>query len=216
MDIFFFDFDGVLADSVAVKTVAFGRLFEEFGTDIRDRVVAHHLENGGMSRFDKFHHYYSEFLGRELDDEGMKLLCERFSALVVDEVVRSAEIPGANSFVSEAAEIAPCYIVSATPEDEIREIVKRRGLDRFFAGICGSPTKKSEHVAAILEECSADPARCVFFGDAMSDLQAAESCGVPFVGILPHKNAPLLRERADIRWVHDFTELLARDFVKKD
>jgi len=38
----FFDFDGVLADSVEVKTDAFSKLFEKFGPEIQAKVVEHH------------------------------------------------------------------------------------------------------------------------------------------------------------------------------
>ncbi|MEE9509964.1 MAG: HAD hydrolase-like protein [Candidatus Bathyarchaeia archaeon] len=50
---FFFDFDGVLADSVEVKTRAFAKLFESYGPEIQARVVEHHRKNGGMTRKDK-------------------------------------------------------------------------------------------------------------------------------------------------------------------
>ena len=35
----FFDFDGVLADSVEVKTNAFAKLFEKFGSEIQAKVL---------------------------------------------------------------------------------------------------------------------------------------------------------------------------------
>ncbi len=65
---FFFDFDGILADSVEVKTRAFAKLFESYGPEIQARVVEHHRKNGGMTRKDKFRHYYAEFLKSPLDD----------------------------------------------------------------------------------------------------------------------------------------------------
>jgi len=42
-----FDFDGVLAESVGVKTKAYARLFEEHGEGVVSRVVDYHLKNGG-------------------------------------------------------------------------------------------------------------------------------------------------------------------------
>lgn len=206
-DAFFFDFDGVLADSVSVKTAAFGKLFLEFGEDISSKVVAHHLENGGMSRFDKFRHYYIEFLGREMTPVIMDSLCQRFSQLVVDEVVASAEIPGAGEFLERWSQRVPCYVISATPQEEIELIVERRGMLCHFAQVLGSPTRKGEHVAEILRRDSCAPSACVFFGDAMSDLKAAESCGVPFVGIAPDDQSSLIVARPDIVWFHDFIEL---------
>lgn len=206
-DILFFDFDGVLADSVTVKTVAFGKLFEEHGEAVREKVVAHHLANGGMSRFDKFRHYYEAFLGKELGEEGMRQLCDRFSALVVDEVVASAEIPGAGDFLETWAHRIPCYVVSATPHEEIRSIVERRGMAQYFQDVLGAPVKKADHVHAVLDATGADPARCLFIGDAMSDLRAAETCGVPFLGVVPEEGSALIEARPDIRSVRDLRQM---------
>ena len=57
-----FDFDGVLADSVNIKANAFAELYSPYGSEIVERVVTHHLANGGMSRFDKFNYYHNVYL----------------------------------------------------------------------------------------------------------------------------------------------------------
>ena len=49
-----FDFDGVIAESVNVKTEAFASLYEPYGKDVVNKVEQHHLANGGVSRFEKF------------------------------------------------------------------------------------------------------------------------------------------------------------------
>ena len=58
----FFDFDGVILDSVDVKTKAFGKMFEAYGSDVQKEVVQYHLENCGVSRFEKFRYYYENIL----------------------------------------------------------------------------------------------------------------------------------------------------------
>ena len=52
-----FDFDGVILESVSVKTAAFRQLFS-FAPEHVDEIVQYHLDNGGMSRFDKFRYIY--------------------------------------------------------------------------------------------------------------------------------------------------------------
>ena len=59
---FFFDFDGVLADTVEVKTRAFAHIFEPFGAAVRDKVIEHHRNNSGVPRADKFRYYFEHFL----------------------------------------------------------------------------------------------------------------------------------------------------------
>ena len=50
----FFDFDGVLVESVDIKTTAFARLYAGHGEPVADAVVAYHRQNMGTSRFVKF------------------------------------------------------------------------------------------------------------------------------------------------------------------
>ena len=57
VDAIVFDFDGVLVESVHVKGEAFYQLYEGQGQEIQEKVLAHHLAHGGVSRFDKIKHY---------------------------------------------------------------------------------------------------------------------------------------------------------------
>lgn len=204
-----FDFDGVLADSVNVKTNAFAALFEKYGKDIQQKVIDHHRSHGGMTRVEKFKHYYKEFLKKSVDDKGLKLLCDRFSLLVVDKVVDAPEIPGAEDFLKLCCDNSIlCFVNSATPNIEIRKIVQRRGLDEYFKEVLGSSMSKTENLVLILEMYSLDKKYSLFFGDASSDYEAATASGVDFVGILPNKNAPLLKMAPEIRWARNFVELV--------
>ena len=139
---FFFDFDGVLADSVEVKTRAFAKLFERYGPAIAAKVVEHHRNNGGMTRVDKFYHYYREFLGKPLDDAELQRLCGDFSRLVMDEVVSAPEIPGAENFLKKWHNKAKYFVVSATPDEEISQIVRQRRLEVYFREVLGSSKSK--------------------------------------------------------------------------
>jgi beta-phosphoglucomutase-like phosphatase (HAD superfamily) len=204
----FFDFDGVLADSLEVKTLAFARLFEPYGPEIVAKVVDHHRSHGGVTRVDKFYHYYREFLHRPLDAEGLSGLCQQFARLVVDEVVGAPEIPGAEAFLRSLPRELPCFVVSAAPEEEVHEIVQRRGWAGYFRELRGAPTKKSENLKSLLEKYGFTPARCLFFGDAESDYVAARTCGVNFLGIVPGPGAPLLKVAPEIEWRRDFIGLV--------
>jgi phosphoglycolate phosphatase-like HAD superfamily hydrolase len=201
----FFDFDGVLVDSVEVKTRAFGRLFEPFGQEIMAKVVDHHRLNSGVTRVDKFRHYYREFLQKPLAEEELAELCCRFAQLVVDEVVAAPEIPGAEAFLRAVVGHLPCFVVSAAPENEVREIVQRRGWTQYFREVRGAPRSKRENLEILVGKYSLNPRQCWFFGDAESDYRAAHVCGVHFLGVVPGPEAPLLQVLPDIAWVRDFT-----------
>ena len=201
---FFFDFDGVLADSVEVKTRAFAKLFEPYGPEVVSKVVAHHRHHGGMTRVDKFRHYYHEYLGKSLRTEEMTDLCRRFSELVVDEVVAAPEIKGAEEFLQRWCRRLACFVISATPHEEIKEIVKRRGMEQYFKEVLGAPVDKRRNLEILLEKYNLNPSRCFFFGDAESDYLAAHICGVEFFGIVQGENAPLLRAQPQVNWTKNF------------
>ena len=204
---FFFDFDGVLADSVEVKTRAFSKLFKPYGARIEAKVVSHHRRNGGMARQDKFQHYYKEFLKKPLNDKQMENLCNRFSSLVVDEVVACKEIQGAEGFLKRWHKKVFCFVVSATPDREISEIIERRRLGVYFREILGSTRSKQENIELLIKKYDLDPEKCLLFGDTESDYRAAMSCNVKFMGVLPGLEAPLLRVAPHINWVENFVDL---------
>lgn len=209
----FFDFDGVLADSVEIKTKAFATLFESFEPDIKDKIVDHHRMHGGMTRLDKFKHYYKEFLSTPLNSRELSVLCHRFSNLVVDEVVAAPEISGASKFLNRLhAEKLPCFVVSATPDNEIQDIVRRRKWSHYFLEVRGASATKKDNLEMLLKKYSLDPGTCLFFGDAESDYIAAQSSGVVFIGILPGPNAPLLKARPDTEWFKNFLYVM-EDFA---
>ena len=53
-----FDCDGVILDSVPVKTRAFARIAAPHGQEAQDRFVMYHTRHGGVSRYKKFQWFY--------------------------------------------------------------------------------------------------------------------------------------------------------------
>ena len=50
-DLIFWDFDGVIKDSIEAKSLAFEELFDDFNDDFKKRVRSHHEKNTGVSTF---------------------------------------------------------------------------------------------------------------------------------------------------------------------
>ena len=181
----FWDFDGVVLDSVNVKTKAFARMFSKYGHEIEQLVVDYHLAHGGVSRHEKFKYYYEQLLNRPVSTQELEMLGTEFSGLVLDEVLAAPFIPGAlDTLQFLLREGIPCYVVSGTPEEEVRHIVAARELTRFFVEVYGAPRKKYDIVAGILDQAGYEPVKCLFLGDAMTDFEAAEKAGTQFIGIV--------------------------------
>ena len=178
------DFDGVILRSVGVKTRAFEALFADETAEARRRIVEHHLENGGISRFEKFRWAYREVLRRPLPPEDEERLGERFNALVEDAVAAAEWVPGAEEFLACARGKIPLFVAWGTPEDEVRRIVERRGMQQAFVRVHGSPTKKADILRNISRAIGADPASLLMVGDARNDWEAARDAGTRFLGIV--------------------------------
>jgi len=179
----FFDFDGVIVDSVEVKTRAFATVFAPYGEAAQKTMVAYHTAHHGVSRYEKFRYFATTVLGRKADDALLGELDRRMRAVVVDEVVKAPYIQGALSFVERQSRLRPCYVVSATPREELEEIIRRRGIADLFRGLRGSPKSKSENLRELLAICGAKPNEGIMFGDAEADLTAATELGLEFVGV---------------------------------
>lgn len=187
-DAVLFDFDGVIVDSVNIKTEAFAQMFRPFGREVEESVVRFHLENGGMSRYDKFRYWYKNYLGIEIDKKKIEELSIQFSNIVLEKVIAAEYIPGAVNTLQKLNEHGiPCFIVSATPSEEIQLIVNEKKINHFFCKVLGSPATKEQNINTIIRKYGYDRERCLFFGDSMQDYLAAKNTGIKFIGIIRDK-----------------------------
>ncbi len=177
----FFDFDGVIAESVNVKTEVFYQMYLPYGEEIAQKVKRHHLDNGGMSRFVKFRLYHKEFLNIELSDEGLAKLTQQFSNSVMQGVINAPLVSGILDFLKENYQKLNFFVITGTPTDEIREILKARNLEIYFEGAFGSPEKKDFWVQKIITENQYSTSESIFIGDAFADYDAANNNNIPFI-----------------------------------
>lgn len=180
-----FDFDGVLVESVEVKTRAFEALYAPYGEDVRKAVVSYHLAHGGVSRNEKFRYFHSALLARDLSPEEEVRLAERFSELVEDAVVAAPFVPGAHDFLEAHAGRIPLCVASGTPEEELLRIIRRRGMSGYFCAVGGSPRPKRELLEDFAKRLDVAAASLLMVGDAMTDFDAAHAVGARFLGRVP-------------------------------
>lgn len=132
-----------------------------------------------------------EYLRKDIEDETMNNLSEKFSELVINKVVNAPWVPGAKEFLDKYYNRIDLYVVSGTPQDELIEINKRRNIDYCFKGIYGSPKKKGELALNVLNTGNYKKENVVFIGDSVTDLEGAEFAGVGFIGRIESENSHL-------------------------
>jgi phosphoglycolate phosphatase-like HAD superfamily hydrolase len=176
----FWDFDGVIKDSVEVKTRAFVKLFEVFGEKVVMRVRKHHEANGGMSRFDKVP-LYLQWADEEPSQHRVREFCDRFGDLVLQGVIDAPWVPGVETFLRNNPYRQIFVLVSATPQGELEEILKALDLAKCFEEVFGAPTRKRDAISITLAALGFGSYECLMVGDARADLDAAEANQVPFL-----------------------------------
>lgn len=205
-----FDFDGVIVDSVNVKTEAFRELFSNEKEHLQ-AILNFHLANGGMSRFVKFEIIYREILKKPLTQELSQELGEKFSKLVMQKVIACEYMPGALEFLQKYSKQIPLFIASGTPQDELHEITAKRDLTPYFKEIHGTPRSKPDIILDILKRYNIRTEEMPFIGDAINDYKAAVETKTPFYGYIQNGNGGFPN---DVYIVHSFQALEDKLFAK--
>ena len=174
------DFDGVIKDSVDIKTRAYQSLFMPYGSNVAKLVKEHHEANGGMSRFDKIPVYLS-FASLDQSEQVIEDFCDRFSRLVMEGVIESPWVPGVKKYLLESSTRQIFVIVTATPQAEIEIILDRLGISRCFRKVFGAPIRKELAISNAMKIFSLSPSDVLMIGDSKSDLEAANKNSIPFL-----------------------------------
>jgi phosphoglycolate phosphatase-like HAD superfamily hydrolase len=176
-----FDYDGVIKESVQIKTNAFRNLFAEYSPVILNRIMNHHEVNGGISRYDKISYYFDNYIGEKLSKEQLDIWCEKYSRLVMRQVINSPWVPGVLAYLQQNHQTQHFYIATGTPQQEIEYIVKKTKIRQYFKNVFGSPNKKEVILSRILKDHLVTKSKCIMIGDAMTDYLAAKQNNIKFI-----------------------------------
>jgi phosphoglycolate phosphatase-like HAD superfamily hydrolase len=178
-----FDFDGVIVDSARLKTEAYATIYAGEDPAKVSRAMRHQQMHGGITRRATIALFEREFFGRSGDPESVEKLALRYGDIVFDPVVACAFIPGAQTLLNRALGRVDMYLISGTPHEELLEILRARGLGRYFKRVYGAPTGKPEAFRKILESGRYKAEQTLAVGDSMTECDAAAGLGIPFLGI---------------------------------
>ena len=176
----FWDFDGVIKDSVSVKSDAFEELFLPFGSDVAKKIRMHHEDNGGMSRYDKLP-IYLNLAGEKYSKDLIIKYEKQFSKLVMNRVINSPWVEGALEYIKTNYKAQKFFLITATPQKEIEEILKKLEISKYFKKVIGSPTNKKDALKIILSNENINLDDSIMIGDSCSDYEAAKENNVFFV-----------------------------------
>jgi phosphoglycolate phosphatase-like HAD superfamily hydrolase len=178
-EIVFMDCDGVIFDVNAHKVRAFSEALARYPEPARNELVAFHREHGGMSRYDKFRHFFREIHPVDDQEQAMAEALERFG--VISERGYQELEPRSEALVFSDRMGGNVHVVSGADEVELRRVFDVKGIRNRFASVLGSPCSKRKHMATVLYERFCPANHALMVGDGRSDFEAAQALGVPFV-----------------------------------
>jgi phosphoglycolate phosphatase-like HAD superfamily hydrolase len=182
-----FDFDGVILDSVPVKTEAFRQLFQEYDKFLVDKFIEFHLHNGGKSRYVKIRYFCEELLDKNITDEQVNQLADKYSKLTKLELAKEKYIiQDTYEFIKDNYHKYNMHIASGADENDLQYICDSLDLIKFFKSIAGSPMVKSEIIQNILEANKYLKKETILIGDSINDYEAANINEIEFYGYNNH------------------------------
>jgi phosphoglycolate phosphatase-like HAD superfamily hydrolase len=211
-DTFIFDCDGVILDSNQLKIDAMYNALSAFVADtatVRE-CIDYFRVNFGRSRFHHIDVFIERFLLLEKDKavQIKQSILHYYSEECKALYLKAELTPEVIDFISQLE--GNKFIASGSEQQELRDVFLTRGLDIYFDGIYGSPTKKSDLVTNILERTSSKKA--IMFGDAVSDLNAANVNAIDFIAFLPFSNVKekliTLANKHNYKVINKWSELL--------
>jgi phosphoglycolate phosphatase-like HAD superfamily hydrolase len=198
----FWDFDGVIMDSMPVRNKGFKLVLRDFPKHQVDLLIDFHLKNGGLSRYVKFRHFFENIRNETISEKEVQEWANRFSFVMRKELIRSdLLIKDSLNFIKKNNKKYRMHIVSGSDGQELNFLCKSLYISQFFVSIFGSPTPKKELVKSLLNEHKYPSESCILIGDSINDYEAAIENSIEFAGY----NNPNLKTLESM-YISEFSE----------
>ena len=180
IDIIFFDFDGTLVDSAAIKRNCFYSIFPNT-PECRSIVSAVLFENPEASRYEVIPRMIEEMLSKNLPLlQGTEIAIETYASQVLAAVMACDEMPGAGRLLAALSARCTICIASNTPDGDLRKLVEARNWHELVKSIDGYPRRKTDIIRDRLSGFGFSPHHALVVGDGRSDEEAAGANGCAF------------------------------------
>ena len=186
-----FDFDGTLVRSNRIKRDCFYETLADVpgGAAILDDLFADRYRGDRFALFREVTRRLG--CGRAAAIPDPDALAGHYGKLCRERVACAPEVPGAEAALTRLSQAgARMFLISATPQQPLEQLVSDRGLTRFFDLVLGAPTGKPTHLRRVIGKCAITPADIVMVGDGHDDQAAAAQLGCRFIAVTDQPTAP--------------------------
>ena len=181
--VIFWDFDGVILDSMEIRDYGFKEIFKAFRQTEIDLLLDYHRLNGGLSRYVKIRYFFEEIMKRAISEKEILDYASRFSMIMKEALTNKDNlILDSVNFIKKNHKNYCFHIVSGSDQIELRFLCNALQLDSFFISINGSPTAKTKLVKDLILEYDYESKECCLIGDSINDFEAALENDIVFFG----------------------------------
>lgn len=188
-EVFVFDWDGTILDSMELKSVNFGQAFcsiqagfQEQG--LADSVAGHYLRLSGHPRKRIFLQIMA-ILGKEAEPDSFERFNDAFERLNKASLIHARIFPDALALLEELIKRGRrIFISSSVPPQELADLVDatlpapaRAGITAILGSRDGH-TKGQGHLRTIMQETGAPQDKLLVFGDDPADHELTSEAGV--------------------------------------
>jgi phosphoglycolate phosphatase-like HAD superfamily hydrolase len=203
---FVFDCDGVLLDTVLAKVAAFRDWVPTKHAHLRDEFNRYNLSAFGVSRRSQLRYFYEQLAGMPVTESELDYEVDRFAVLNRQRIFSAPWLPDSREFIlQESRRGTSLFVLSGTPQDELRKLLEHHGVASLFRGIIGSPVLKTDALNQIVASLGVRSEKVWFVGDATHDYLSASRAGVSF--IYKPSSAEFQVPDANIMTVHSLMEI---------
>lgn len=192
----FFDFDGVILDSMPIRDKGFEEMVSKYTQDKKmiEEFLEFHRYNAGLSRFFKFRYFFEKMLKKDISEKIILDLANDFSEIMKRELTNKKYlIKETVDFITNNYTKYNMYIVSGSEQNELRYLCKELGISDYFKIILGSPIHKNDLVKNIISQEDLNVKECILIGDSINDYDAAITNDIDFYGY----NNEKLKEKSE-------------------
>src|SRR5690606_21455914 len=121
----FWDFDGVILDSMSVRDYGFEEIFKGFNRTSVEDLLQFHRYNGGLSRYVKIRYFFEKILNQSITEEKVNYYASKFSEIMRSELINPNNlIQDSLLFIKENYKNYNFHIVSGSDQEELRYLCK--------------------------------------------------------------------------------------------
>lgn len=203
----FFDCDGVILNSNKIKTDAFYKLALNFGELQAQKLVNHHLENGGISRYEKIKFFQKNIL-KNTNIKLYQELVDNYGKILKEKLIK-AEISKGVFKIKQFFPNSKITVVSGSDQNELRWLFKEKRIDHLFNnGIFGSPRNKIEILEEIFSGFKGEE-KSIFIGDSKYDFEVSKFFKIDFAFISEWSDLSDWNKFARINKIKTFKDILS-------